>query len=94
MKTAKRIRNIEEWEADASVYKLSTPVEYKVLSTGEKRSTEYVIASSVNVPVAGEETLVFSCDEKGEAVGMLEITAIRGLSHKEALADLGYKIVA
>lgn len=92
-RTAKLIRALD-WNSNASLYKLSEPVEFSNLGTGDRSTTGYVIASAV---IAfghwREECLVFPAKEDGELWNMLEIIGRRTMSHAEVLGELGFEIV-
>jgi hypothetical protein len=83
MKTAKFVRDLENWKSDARLYQLSPPL----------AGNEYAIVSAVCV--FGEpETYIFPADRNGKAIEMLELEGSYkgGLDHGKALENAGYRV--
>ena len=96
MKTARRIGN---WgykqERMAGVYELSSPVKIKKIRLAQgdtPLATSFVVSSQAMVS-GHQETLVFACNKDGGVYNFMDIAGVDILSHKEALADLGYTLV-
>jgi hypothetical protein len=93
MKTAHLIKdgtNKGDWNGRAELYELSEAVPYN--KGGRKRSTKFVIASSVANAWA-VETLVFPADKGGNVLDWSELAGRRGqCTHREALHLLGFEL--
>lgn len=83
-KTATKIKNLNGWEGDARLYRLSEPLD----------GHEYVIVSAVVAMFSGPETYIFPADPEGEVTGWgeLEGSFRGGLDHVEALEGAGYVV--
>ena len=88
-KTARFVRDVG-WQGDASLYKLSEPVEYGWDCRGV---TSFVIVSAVNNQYA-HETYIFPATADGCALSMLEMTgSFQGdMDHARALRGLGFEV--
>lgn len=93
MNTATKIRKAKNMSGDASLYKLSEPLE----------GNEYVIVSAVNLEVSlgmilpewqKTETYIFPADEDGEVIDWSELPGSQKgtLDHADALRDAGYEV--
>ncbi len=96
--TAKEIRKIDGWTADARLFKLSEPVPYGWDWDEEntKGLTDYVIISAALVPFSGAETYIFPAKKDGTAIEMLEMPGSfqGGLDHAAAIAGAGWALAA
>lgn len=89
MKIAEKIKNLDGWNGQASLYKLSEEVNWE-----DGNKTSYVIASSVNAMFSGPETLIFPATEDGTCLSYHEIAGYRGgYDHGVAFDMLGYDTV-
>lgn len=90
-KTARLIKNLEDFTGHAALYELSEPL---ASYDGEKHY-KYVVVSATNVMLSGPETYIFPADEKGEVTewGELAGSYRGGLSHSEALEGVGYTLL-
>ena len=93
MKTAKFIRDLEEWIGDARLYKLSEAIPYEGLGDWPDSTTEFVVVSAVVVPYGGPETYIFPALEDGQVMNHLELEgSFQGsLDHNKALLGAGYE---
>lgn len=84
-KTASYIRDIDEWNGEAKLYKLSEPLE----------GYSFVVVSSVVVMFSGPETYVFPSNKNGEVTDWRELKgSYKGdLNHEKALKNAGYKVL-
>lgn len=84
MKTATFIRNVENFPAHQSLYRLDPPHE----------GHEHVVVSSVVATLSGPETLIFPADANGKIQSFSELPgSCRGtLDHIEALNLAGYEV--
>jgi hypothetical protein len=82
MKIAKHIQSELGWTSDARLYALSEPLD----------GHSHVIVSAADAPYTGPETLIFGCDERGNAVDFIDLDgSFRGeLNHDKALKLAGY----
>lgn len=74
----------------ATLYRLTPPIDDEHGAT-----TEYVVASGIEAPYTGPETLVFASDESGHVERFHELAGGRGyIDPDRAIAeDLGYPII-
>lgn len=76
------------------LYKCDPPLEgYEWEDT--QVGAEYVIVSAAMVPYTGPETYIFQANEDGEVIdwGELPGSYRGGLSHAQALQNVGYTVV-
>jgi hypothetical protein len=95
MITAKRLRKIEGWRAEAYLYELSEPVRY-ANRDGVEGWTHHVIVSGVLSMYAGPETYIFPADIEGRALCMIELYpgSFRGaVDHDAAVRGAGWEPV-
>ena len=83
MKTATRVKDLENFTGMAALYKLSEPL----------KNFEYVVASAASV-FGVDETYLFGSDENGEIVDWLELPgSTRNVyNHTVALNNAGYGV--
>jgi hypothetical protein len=74
---------------NVEVVKDVTRGDYATKQTLVKRGDEYFVVSSANIPFSGFETLVFPADAEGEITDWIEVAGGRGMSHQEAITELG-----
>ena len=93
MKTARLIKDLNDWNGAASVYELSTPATW-LDDSNKEHKTKYVIVSAVNSAYA-YETFIFPSDEDGEPLSMMEMdgSMTDTVSHEDALSNAGYQII-
>ena len=83
-----KIRSMEGWQGDATLYRLSEEISwggcYDGDATGE---TDHVIVSAAVVPYTGPETYIFPADAEGNVMDWSEMHGSYrgGLSHEHAL---------
>lgn len=85
-KTATLVRQLDDFNGDAALYRMTPPHE----------GHEYVIASAVVLTYeAGCETYLFASSESGEIADWLELDGSlkNTLSHDDALNAAGYEVV-
>lgn len=93
MNTATEVRKLTNMQGDASLYKLSEPLD----------GNEYVVVSALNLEVSlgmilpewqKAETYIFPADESGEVVDWGELAGSQKgtLDHAVALRDAGYEV--
>ena len=97
MKTAKRIKDWDDRNEEiAGVYQLSYPVTsdfYGTPYTNDKPEETFFIISSKAIIRGEPETLIFPCDRTGRAINFLSLASVDTLSHRKALAKLGYTLI-
>ncbi len=95
VKIAKYVRQIEGWNGDARLYRLTPPLASEPLISDEPVCFyEYVVVSAVDAPFSGPETLIFGANEGGyvDDFGELPGSYTGGLSHYTALGGAGYTV--
>ena len=97
MHTATEIKQLNRWQGDARLYRLSKPIGYDFdWDTDEPKAfTDYVIVSAVVVKFdGGPETYIFPATENGKPINMGELKgSFKGkLDHAAALNGAGYTI--
>lgn len=97
MKTAKLVKQIEDWNENAALYELSEPIDYwKYTEEDDYVSvpTNYVIVSAIN-NMFGRETYMFPATSDGEAIQMVELSGSEKgcMNHKRVLNNAGYEVV-
>ena len=97
MKTAKFVRQIEGWQGDARLYRLSDPMAWEKWTSDDgvsKNEANHVIVSAVVALYSGPETYIFPADSDGNCLDFGELTgSFRGsLDHAAALEDAGYEV--
>lgn len=83
MKTATKVRDLENFKGKAALYKLSKRLKFY----------DYVVVSSVTM--SGEdETYIFGADENGHVVEWIELSGSqRGVyNHETVLNNAGYEL--
>lgn len=85
MSTATPIRQLQDWRGNATLYRLSEPLE----------GNEYVVVSGISNEW-GREAYIFAADADGEVLEWGELPgSYRGdISHVEALRGAGYEVAA
>lgn len=86
MKTARIVRDVSEANGARGVQLL---IHVKPPLQGY----EFVVASSVEVPYSGFETLVFPSSEAGEVSSYMEIGGGQGSTVDEVFSNAGYHFV-
>ena len=82
MKTATMI---ERYSSGQALYRVSPPI-----TSDDDKEHEFVFCSAVRS--YREETMIFPCNEKGEAIDYSPIAMVKHLSHEDAFAQVGYQI--
>lgn len=95
MKTATKIKDLEDFTGDAALYELSEPVEYDEPWSDDDppaKQTTFVAVSATNVPFSGPETYIFAANNEGTVLDWCELSGSYrgGLSHKKALHGAGF----
>jgi hypothetical protein len=98
MKTATKIKDLDDFRGDASLYRLSIPLSVDHWNEDSEEITKsyrYVIVSAAVAPFSGPETFIFGSNKKGQIVDWMELAgSFRGaLDHAEALRGAGYDLV-
>ncbi len=86
--TATLVRQLDGWNGDARLYKLSAPVQ----PYADVGPTDHVIVSASDVPFSGPETFIFPADAEGNVINWGEMPgSFRGsLDHAEAIRQAGW----
>lgn len=95
MKIAQRIRDLEGFTGNATLYKLDPPIKVEPDYDGDfNGDVEFVIVSATVAFDSGAETYIFPSNKDGEVVdwGQLDGSFRGGMSHIEALKNAGYSI--
>lgn len=80
------------WTGDARLYRLEAPIEY---GWGEDGGlTLWVVASAVDNPWVGQETMVFPATQEGTCLDWGELGCVRYLSHADALDAAGIMLAS
>lgn len=94
MSTATKIRDLNDWQGDAALYRTEPPLD----------GNEYVVVSAVDIAkrhdihdmprVMQIETYIFAATDEGEVTDFAELSgSMKGtLDHAEALRDAGYEV--
>ena len=95
MLTATKVKKLDGFAGDVSLYKLVPPLNVKKERKGAfGGKVEYVVVSATIVMFSGAETHIFPADKNGEIRdwGELDGSYHGGLSHREALKGAGYSM--
>ena len=95
MTTATYIKNLDNFNGVAKLYKLSDPLKFGGDYEGDPQGeTSFIAVSAANAMFSGPETYIFPCDENGKVIdwGELDGSYKGGLSHETALTNAGYII--
>ena len=99
--SATRIKDLQGWQGDASLYRLSPPLatqdyDYEK-EEYEEVNYEYVVVSAAVAMFSGPETYIFPGNppEESQPADWIELDGSfrGGLDHAQALANVGYSIV-
>lgn len=83
MKTATPVRDLPDWDGDATLYRLDPPHEYG----------SHVIVSTANPSDGGEHgSLVLAASPGGEVRSWAPIHTTEATDHTHVLAELGYEV--
>lgn len=84
MKTATKVKDLENFRGKATLYKLSEPLEFY----------EYIVASAIEPLNEDVETYLFGCNPNGEIFNWIELSgSTRGVyNHETALNNAGYEV--
>jgi hypothetical protein len=93
-RTAKFIRDLDDFRGHAALYKLSTPLIHEGYDDVQTNHS-YVVVSSAHVPFSGPETYIFGANKHGEVVNWSELEGSRRgvYSHADVLRKAGYEVV-
>ena len=94
MKAATKVKDLDGFTGNASLYVLSDPVEYGF--DEDKNFTNYVVVSATYVMFSGPETYIFPANKSGEIEDWCELNGSfkGGRDHKAALENAGFIVQA
>ena len=95
MKTAKKIKRMNDWSGIAVLYRCNPPLIPFTSYCQHRDRYNHVVVSSVETSAEGPTTSVFGSDADGNVLCWIELQgSARGIvSHRDALCAAGYEVV-